>query len=182
MLAFTTPYDERRWVNVTVAQPPWLKNPFVISPPSAVYMRQWIGPGFVQIMACRVFGASAELLSLWPLGTNFSEIWIDIQNFYKTFHSRKCIWKYRLQNDDHFVPGGIWVNKVCVHSAVTPFFKLYVRQLGDENKTPLEQKSKEHHNSIRLIMVLPLYHFNRDGTWYMNEAVQVEGDAWFRRD
>ena len=27
------------------------------SPPSAAYMRQWIGPALVQIMACRLFGA-----------------------------------------------------------------------------------------------------------------------------
>ena len=27
------------------------------SPPSASYMRQWIGPALVQIMACRLFGA-----------------------------------------------------------------------------------------------------------------------------
>ena len=27
------------------------------SPPSAIYMRQWIGSALVQIMACRLFGA-----------------------------------------------------------------------------------------------------------------------------
>ena len=32
---------------------PWLNS----SPPSAAYMRQWIGSALVQIMACRLFGA-----------------------------------------------------------------------------------------------------------------------------
>ena len=35
-----------------------------------------------------------RLLSIWPLGTNFSEIWIIIQNLIW----KKCIWKCRLQN------------------------------------------------------------------------------------
>ena len=33
-------------------------NTFINSyPPSAAYMRQWIGPALVQIMDCRLFGA-----------------------------------------------------------------------------------------------------------------------------
>ena len=32
---------------------------------------------------------------------------------YKTFHSRKCIWKYRLQNGCHFVQRGR-VNSLCI--------------------------------------------------------------------
>ena len=31
--------------------------PFNSSPPSAAYMRQWIGSALVQLMACRLFGA-----------------------------------------------------------------------------------------------------------------------------
>ena len=31
-------------------------QPINSSPPSAAYMRQWIGPALVQIMACRLFG------------------------------------------------------------------------------------------------------------------------------
>ena len=42
---------------------------------------------------------NAGLLSIEPLGTNFSEILIKIQ----IFHSWKCIWKYRLLNSSHFV-------------------------------------------------------------------------------
>ena len=42
------------------------------SPPSDAYMRQWTVSALVQIMACRLFGAS---------GTNFSEFSIKIQKF-----------------------------------------------------------------------------------------------------
>ena len=35
-----------------------------------------------------------------PLGTKFSEIWIEK---FKHFHSRKCIWKWRLENGGHCV-------------------------------------------------------------------------------
>ena len=31
---------------------------------------------------------------------------MEFKSKYKTFHSRKCIWKYRLQNGGHFVQGG----------------------------------------------------------------------------
>ena len=44
---------------------------------------------------------SAGLLPIGPLGTNFSEILTN----YKTFHSRKCIWKYCLWKGGHFVQG-----------------------------------------------------------------------------
>ena len=53
----------------------------------AAYIRQWTGSALVQIMACRLFGAkplskpiNTVLLSIGPLGTNFSEILIKIQN------------------------------------------------------------------------------------------------------
>ena len=40
------------------------------SPPSAAYMRQWIGSALVQIMACRPFGAkplSKQMLDYYQL-------------------------------------------------------------------------------------------------------------------
>ena len=52
------------------------------SPPCAAYMCQWSGPALVQIMSCCLFGANTDLLSIRPLGTNFSEIWIKMQNFW----------------------------------------------------------------------------------------------------
>ena len=46
-----------------------------------------------------------SLLSIAPLGTNFSEIFLSKC---KTFHSRKCIWKRSLRNGSYFSMGG-WV-------------------------------------------------------------------------
>ena len=45
---------------------------------------------------------NAGILLIGPLGTNFSEILIEIHIH---FHSRKCIWKCRLENVSHFVSG-----------------------------------------------------------------------------
>ena len=43
------------------------------------------------------------------MGINLSEILIKIN----TFHLRKCIWKYRLQNGGHFVQGEMSYRKTC---------------------------------------------------------------------
>ena len=56
---------------------------FNSSTPNAAYMRQWIRSALLQITACRLFGdkpLSESVLCHWPLGTNFSEILIEIQN------------------------------------------------------------------------------------------------------
>ena len=45
---------------------------------------QWIGSALVQILACHLFGTkplSKPMLGYCPLGTNFSEILIKIQDF-----------------------------------------------------------------------------------------------------
>ena len=60
--------------------------------------------GLSPIRRQAIFWTSAGLLSIGPLGTNFSEILIIIQNFSFT----KCTWKYRLWKGGHFVQGG-WV-------------------------------------------------------------------------
>ena len=62
------------------------------SPPSASYMRQWIGSALVEIMACRLFGAKP--LSQPTLGYCQVDSWEHISvkfeyEFYH-FHSRKC--------------------------------------------------------------------------------------------
>ena len=74
-------------------------------PPSAAYMRQWVGLALVQIMAWRRIGdiTNAGLLSIVPLGTSLSEILIKIQKN----HSLKCIWKYLLRYGGHFVHGEV---------------------------------------------------------------------------
>ena len=47
-------------------------------------MPEWTRPDAVQVMACRLLRAitwtNDALLSIAPLGTNFGEIWIEIQN------------------------------------------------------------------------------------------------------
>ena len=59
----------------------------------------------LQIMACHLFSAKPlsepvlPNLSIRPWGTYFSEIYFKS----KSFHSRKCTWKYRLWNGNHFV-------------------------------------------------------------------------------
>ena len=52
---------------------------------------------------------NASLLSIWPLGTKFSEILIKIKNF----HSQICIAKYRVWNCGHFVQGDIHELMFC---------------------------------------------------------------------
>ena len=71
-----------------------LANEINSSPPSAAYIPQWIGSALVHIMACRLFGAK-PLLSVRPLGTNFSEIPIKIQDFsFTKMHLKMSSAKY----------------------------------------------------------------------------------------
>ena len=44
-----------------------------------------------------IFWTNADILLIWPLGTNFNEIFIEIHIF-----SFKNIWKCRLRNGGHF--------------------------------------------------------------------------------
>ena len=62
------PLSEAMMVNlqrhICVTRPQWVNS----SPPSAAYMRQWIGSALVQIMACRLFGAKPlpePILTCW---------------------------------------------------------------------------------------------------------------------
>ena len=79
------------------------------SPPSAPYESETpvsVGPdnGLSPIQHQAITWTKAHLLLIGPLGINFTEIGIKIQ----TFHSRKCIWKYRLQNGSHFVQTSLY--------------------------------------------------------------------------
>ena len=83
------------------------------SRPSAAYMRRWAGSALGQMMACRLFGAkaitwtNAGLLLIEPLGTNFSEIWIEIRNIsFMKMHSKMSSAKWR-----PFCPGERWVDE-----------------------------------------------------------------------
>ena len=61
---------------------------FNSSPPSATYMCQWIGSALVQIMAVSpirrqaIIYSNAGLLSIRPLGTNFSGIFYQNTKFF----------------------------------------------------------------------------------------------------
>ena len=75
------------WYTITKCEQHSLLS-FDSSPHSAAYMRQWTGSALIQIMAGRLFGAkplntwtNADSLSIGPLGTNLSEIRIEILTF-----------------------------------------------------------------------------------------------------
>ena len=73
--------------------PHWdLQVTWINSPPlNATYMRQWdsIGSdnGLSPIRRQAIILTNDVFLSIGPLGTNLSEIWVKTQ----TFHSRKCV-------------------------------------------------------------------------------------------
>ena len=87
-------------------------HPLNSSPSSSAYMRQWLGSALVQIMAWRLFGAkplSKPTLGYCQLDPK-EQTSVKFQSKYKTFHSRKRTWKYRLRKGGHFVPGEMSLN------------------------------------------------------------------------
>ena len=73
--------------------------------PGAAYMRQWMGSALVHIMACRLFGAkplSEPMLDYCKLDP-WEQTSVKFESKYKTFHSRKCIWKDRQQNNNCYL-------------------------------------------------------------------------------
>ena len=83
------------------------------SPPSATYMHQRIGPSFIQVMACRLFGAKPlpePMLAYWQLDS-WEQISVKFESEFYHFHSRKCTWKCRLPKWWSFCWGG-WVNSL----------------------------------------------------------------------
>ena len=83
------------------------------SPPSTAYI--WvniqIGSALVKRMACRLY-----LNQCWVIlnQTLRNKLQWNFNENSKTFHSRKCIWKYHLRNDGHF-PRGRCVLKPSCH-------------------------------------------------------------------
>ena len=68
---------------------------------------QWVGSALVQIMAYCLLGTkplSKPMLGYCQLDPK-EQTSVKFQSKYKTFHSQKCIWKHRLLNGGHFVPG-----------------------------------------------------------------------------
>ena len=84
---------------------------FQLISPSAAYMRQWIGPTLVPIMACRLFGPKPlykPVLGLYCQLDPLEQTSAKFQSKNKIFHSRKCRRKHRLWNCGHFVQAGGW--------------------------------------------------------------------------
>ena len=67
------------------------------------------GNGLSPIRCQAITWTNAALMSIWPLGTNFSEIWIKTQNV----SFSKCTWKCRLQNGGHVVQEEI--GECCIY-------------------------------------------------------------------
>ena len=68
------------------------------------------------------------ILLIGPLGTNFSEMLIEI----KHFHSRKSIWKCRLKNGGHFVSASMCWTPSDEHHVNTWTHWGYFDSLGAE--------------------------------------------------
>ena len=77
------------------------------SAPSAAYVRQWMRSALVETRACRLFGAKPLSKPCWVIvnWTLRNKLQWNLNQNDKTFHSRKCIWKFRLSNGGHFVQG-----------------------------------------------------------------------------
>ena len=112
LLVYCAVKPQVTWLHHTVGQY-CRQNPHGTSSSSslsATYMHK-TGSGLVQIMVCHQFSTKplAEpmlTLSTGPLGTNFSEIWIEIQRVsFKKMHSKLSSAKCR-----PFCPGGDELN------------------------------------------------------------------------
>ena len=96
-----------------------------LSPPSAVYMRQWSGSALVQVMACRLNGAKPlpePMLTCCPLDS-WKQTSVKFESEFYHFHSRKCIWNCRLPKWRPFGPGGdeliYFSGRLRIHHAMT---------------------------------------------------------------
>ena len=75
---------------------PLLTADFNSPPPSATYMHQWTGSTFIQIMACRLFGAdtlSKQMLGFCQLDSwerNSESFESELYHFYWRKYSSKC--------------------------------------------------------------------------------------------
>ena len=91
-------------------------------------MRQWIGSALFQIMACRLFGTkplSKPVPGYCQLDP-WEQISVKFESKYNTFDSGICIWKRRLRNGGHFVPGR-WFKSLCNLISTAVFVCLWIR-------------------------------------------------------
>ena len=79
---------------------------------SDAYMRQYNILTLLHIMACSLFGAKPSPEPMLPhcqLGPNKHNS-VTFSSKFKSFYSRKCSWKWRLWNGDHFC---LALNELC---------------------------------------------------------------------
>ena len=68
-------------------------------------MRQWIGSAFVQIMACRLAKPLSKPTLVYCQLDPQIQTSVKFYSKFRTFHSRKCIWKCCLPKCRPFCPG-----------------------------------------------------------------------------
>ena len=102
---------------------PWWVNSLR---PSDVYMRQWTGSTFVQVMAWHRTGDKplpGPMLVYCQLDS-WEQILVKIDSEFYHFHSRKCIWNCHLPKWRSFFPGGDelthWdrVTYICINKLI----------------------------------------------------------------
>ena len=117
------------------------------SPPSVSFMCQSIGSALVQITACRLCGTnplSTPMLGNCQLDPQ-EQISVNFESKYKTFHSRKCIWKYRLCEMVAILSRERWVKHVHIEAA-SCVWELeqtitFITTTGNKYGKPLERTS-----------------------------------------
>ena len=115
---------------------------FNSSTPSVAYKHQWIGSALVQIMACRLLGAkplSKPMVTYCQLDLR-EQTSVKFESKYKTFHSRKCIWKCCRWNGGHFVQGGdeLTYRILVTYNALVNFCHYYFRYSNSNGLSPGE--------------------------------------------
>ena len=75
---------------------------------SYMHHRPW--PSLVQIMACRLFGAKplSELMLYHCQLDLWEQTSVKMYSKLRHFHSRKCIWKWHLENVIHFISASVY--------------------------------------------------------------------------
>ena len=74
---------------------PWCRMTHIcVCKLTAIGSDNGLSPGQFQA----IIWTNARILFIWPFGTNFNEILIEVH----IFSSKKCIWKCRMNNGGHF--------------------------------------------------------------------------------
>ena len=115
----------------------WCKPSPLTHLPGAAYAVNWViigsDNGLSPIRRQAILWTNSGLLWIGPLGTNFNEILLKVN---RTFHSRKCTWKYSLRNVGHFFYQGEMSSIVhrCSESMHTPNMRGLIQCLGISSK------------------------------------------------